>query len=42
MFWQFGTYDQAIAGILRTLRELTSASLPKRRPIGFTADRDGP
>lgn len=32
---QFGTYNQAIAGILNTLRELTN---PPQHPIGFTAD----
>jgi hypothetical protein len=32
---QFGTYDQAIAGILETLHELKN---PTQRPIGFTAD----
>jgi hypothetical protein len=37
---QFGTYDQAIAGILNTLRELMNAPQSKRRPIGFTADLD--
>jgi hypothetical protein len=35
---QFGTYDQAIAGILNTLRELMNSPAPKGRPIGFTAD----
>jgi hypothetical protein len=34
---QLRTYDQAIAGILNTLRELMS---PPQRPIGFTADLD--
>jgi hypothetical protein len=32
---QFGTYDQVIAGILNTLRELMN---PPQQPIGFTAD----
>jgi hypothetical protein len=32
---QFGTYDQMIAGILNTLRELMN---PPQQPIGFTAD----
>ena len=31
---QLGTYDQAIAGILNTLRELMN---PPQHPIGFTA-----
>lgn len=34
---QLGTYDQVIAGILNTLRELMN---PPQRPIGFTADLD--
>jgi hypothetical protein len=34
---RFGTYDQAIAGILNTLRELMNTPSPKSRPIGFTA-----
>ncbi len=37
---RIGTYDQAIAGILNTLRELTSIPARKSRPIGFTADLD--
>ena len=32
------THDQAIVGILKTIRELMNPPLPKRRPIGFTAD----
>lgn len=35
---QFGTYDQAIVGILNTLRELMNTPESKHRPIGFTAD----
>jgi hypothetical protein len=36
---RFGTYDQAIAGILAALRELTSPRpQDQNRPIGFTAD----
>src|SRR4029077_16378412 len=37
---QFGTYDQAIAGILNTLRERMTPPAPQQRPIGFTADLD--
>jgi hypothetical protein len=32
------THDQAIVGIINTIRELMSPPDPKRRPIGFTAD----
>lgn len=35
---KLGTYDQAITGILKTLRELMNPPVPKRRGIGFTAD----
>jgi hypothetical protein len=35
---QFGTYDQVIAGILNTLRELMN---PPEHPIGFTANLQG-
>lgn len=35
---QFGTYDQVIAAILKTLRELTNPPMHSHRPIGFTAD----
>jgi hypothetical protein len=35
---RFGTYDQAIAGILAALRELTNPTRVETRPIGFTAD----
>ena len=38
---KLATHDQAITGILKTIRELMSpASEPKRRGIGFTADFD--
>lgn len=37
---QFATHDQAITGILKTIRELMNPSPPKRRGIGFTADFD--
>jgi hypothetical protein len=37
---QLGTYDQALASMLKTLRELMSVPTPKRRAIGFTADLD--
>jgi hypothetical protein len=32
------THDQAIVGILKTIRELMNPPSPKSRPIGFTAD----
>ncbi len=32
------THDQAIAGLLNTIRELMNPPAPKRRGIGFTAD----
>ena len=32
------THDQAIVGILNSLRDLMNAPPPKRRGIGFTAD----
>jgi ORF6N domain len=35
---QFATHDQAITGILKTIRELMNPPEPKRRGIGFTAD----
>jgi hypothetical protein len=31
-------HDQAIAAILSAIRELMNSAVPKRRPIGFTAD----
>ena len=38
---QFATHDQAITGILNTIRELMNPPPePKRRGIGFTADFD--
>jgi hypothetical protein len=35
---QFETHDQAITGILKTIRELMHPPEPQRRGIGFTAD----
>jgi len=32
---RLATHDQAITGILKTIRELMSAPEPKTRPIGF-------
>lgn len=37
---QFATHDQAITGILKTIRELMNPPQPKRRGIGFTASFD--
>jgi len=34
------SHDQAIVGILKTIRELMSPVVPKKRPIGFTANLD--
>jgi hypothetical protein len=34
------THDQAIVGILKAIRELMHPPVPKRRPIGFTANLD--
>lgn len=34
------THDQAITGMLKTIRELMNPPLPKRRGIGFTANFD--
>jgi len=34
------THDQAITGILKTIRELMHTPEPKKRPIGFTANLD--
>ena len=34
------THDEAIAGILTAIRQLTHPSCPKRRGIGLTADLD--
>jgi hypothetical protein len=32
------THDEAITGILSAIRELMNPDVPKRRPVGFTAD----
>jgi hypothetical protein len=37
---QFTTHDQAITGIIKTIRELMNPPVPKRRGIGFTANFD--
>jgi ORF6N domain-containing protein len=37
---QLTTHDQAITGIIRTIRELMNPPELKRRPIGFTANLD--
>jgi hypothetical protein len=37
---KLATHDQAITGILKTIRELMNPPAPKRRGIGFTADFD--
>ncbi len=37
---KLSTHDQAIVGILKTIRELMHAPVPKKRPIGFTANLD--
>jgi len=34
------SHDQAIVGILETIRELMNPPITRRRPIGFTADAD--
>jgi hypothetical protein len=34
------THDEAIAAILSAIRQLMHPPVPKRRPIGFTADLD--
>jgi hypothetical protein len=34
------THDQAIAGILKAIRELMNPPIAKKRPIGFTANLD--
>jgi hypothetical protein len=34
------SHDQAIVGILKTIRELMNPPMPKSRPIGFTANID--
>jgi hypothetical protein len=35
---KLATHDQAIAGLLNTIRQLMNPPGPKRRGIGFTAD----
>ena len=35
-----GSHDQVIVGILKAIRELMHPPMPKKRPIGFTADLD--
>lgn len=35
---KLATHDQAIAGLLNTIRELMKPPAPRRRGIGFTAD----
>ena len=35
---KLATHDQAIAAILSAIRQLMNPPVPKRRPIGFTAD----
>ena len=35
------THDQAIAGLINAIRELTHTPVSRTRPIGFTADLDG-
>ena len=37
---KLATHDQAITGILKTIRELMNSPVPKKRPIGFTANLD--
>jgi hypothetical protein len=37
---KLATHDQAIADILKTIRELMNPPTPKSRPIGFTATLD--
>ncbi len=37
---KLATHDQAIAGILKAIRELMNPPVSKRRPIGFTANLD--
>lgn len=34
------SHDQTIVGILKAIRELMHAPVPKKRPIGFTANLD--
>jgi len=35
---KLASHDDAIAAILSAIRQLMHPSVPKRRPIGFTAD----
>ncbi len=35
------THDQAIAGLINAIREMTHTPASRSRPIGFTADLDG-
>lgn len=35
------THDQAIAGLIQTLRQMMAPEEPKRRPIGFIHPKDG-
>ena len=37
---KLASHDQAIVGILKTIRELMNPPVPKKRPIGFTANLD--
>lgn len=37
---KLATHDQAITGILKTIRELMHTPEPKKRPIGFAANLD--
>lgn len=39
---RLATHDQAIAGLIDALRQLTSAPVRSARPIGFTADLGKP
>lgn len=34
------SHDQALAGVIDTLRQLTAPPQPKKRPIGFITDRE--
>jgi hypothetical protein len=35
------THDQAITGLIQTLRQMMAPEAPKRRPIGFIHPKDG-
>jgi phage regulator Rha-like protein len=37
---KLASHDQAIVGILKAIRELMNPPVPKKRPIGFTANLD--